>query len=168
MSHLRMFAVLLALLVPVSASAAVPAEASITVEEPMTVYVIRHLQKAVGEDPPLTAEGSAEARRLGWLLERSGIRAIYATPTRRAMETAAPLAERLGIAVTPYDPDDPAALVQAARSAGGSVLVVGHSNTVGNLVGSFGGTSPPLLTEQDYGTLFVVGPGGEVSRVAVR
>lgn len=162
-----MFAAVSALLVPVSASAA-PAETKSAVEQPLTVYVIRHLQKAAGEDPPLTAEGSAEARRLAWFLERSGIRAIYATPTRRAMETAAPLAARLGIAVTPYDPDDPAALVQAARSVGGNVLVVGHSNTVGDLVASFGGRSPPVLTEEDYGTLFVVGAEGGVSQVAVR
>ena len=167
MSRLRMFAAVLALLVPVSAPAA-PAEVKSAVERPMTVYVIRHLQKAAGEDPPLTAEGTAEARRLAWLLERSGIRAIYATPTRRAMETAAPLAERLGLAVTPYDPDAPAALVQAARSVGGNVLVVGHSNTVGSLVENFGGTSPPVLTDEDYGTLFVVQADGDVSQVAVR
>jgi broad specificity phosphatase PhoE len=123
-----------------------------------TVYVVRHLQKAEGIDPPLSAEGAANARLLAERLANSKITAIFATPTQRAMQTGEPLAKALGLHVTSYDPGDPAALIKAVSALSGAVLIVGHSNTVPDIVARFGGTPVPL-GEQDYGTVFVVRPG---------
>jgi broad specificity phosphatase PhoE len=123
-----------------------------------TVYVMRHLQKAQGDDPPLSAAGAENAQILSARLVKSGIRAIFATPTRRAIETGEPLAKGLGIAVTPYDPRDPAALIAAVNAVPGPVLIVGHSNTVPDIVARLGGTPVPL-GEEDYGTIFIVRPG---------
>jgi broad specificity phosphatase PhoE len=75
------------------------------------------MHKAPGDDPPLSELGRGQAEALAELLAGKRIAAIFATKTRRAMETAAPLAKRFGIAVTPYDPGDVAALVKAARAA---------------------------------------------------
>ena len=132
------------------------------------VFVIRHLQKSTGDDPSLTPQGAAAAERLAEMLADDGIVAVFATPTRRAMETAAPLAKRLGLAVTPYDPRNPDVLVTAVAAAPGAVLVVGHSNTVPELVGRFGGTPPEPLSEEDYGTVFVVDGDGGVETLEVR
>jgi broad specificity phosphatase PhoE len=133
-----------------------------------TVFVMRHLEKAEGADPPLSAEGAAHAQALVHMLAKSGIKTIFATPTRRAMETAQPLASKLAIPVRSYDPADPAALVRAVAAIPGAVLVVGHSNTVPDLVARFGGKQPVNLTEQDYGTLFVVTPDdGNVSTIKI-
>ena len=132
------------------------------------VYVIRHLQKGEGADPSLTAEGAANAQRLAALLGAKGIVAIFATPTRRTFETATPLAQALGLQIQPYDPGGPAALAARVAAAGGPVLVVGHSNTVPELVAQFGGAEPAPLSEQDFGTLFEVAPGGAVTTTEVR
>lgn len=132
-----------------------------------TIYVIRHLQKADGENPPLNSEGAAAAIRLATMLEDKRIRAIYATPALRAEETGAPLARRLGIAMTSYDPRDPQALVDAAGAVDGAVLVVGHSNTVPELVERFGGRPVPQLTEDDYGTIFAIDAAGAVRSIKV-
>ena len=77
------------------------------------IYVMRHLQKAEGTDPPLSAEGAANAQLLAGLLAKSGIKAIFATPTKRAMETGDPLAKALKISITSYDPRNPDELVKA-------------------------------------------------------
>lgn len=143
---------LLALLLTLVLAATIPQAA--TAAE--TVFVMRHLQKVDGADPPLSPEGAANAQLLARMLAKSGIRAIFATPTRRAMETAQPLATKLALPVTSYDPADPAGLARKIAAMSGSVLVVGHSNTVPDLVARFGGKQPVSLTDQDYGTLFVV------------
>ncbi len=153
------------ILILMAALAAAAAQPAIAAD---TVYVMRHLQKAEGTDPPLSAEGAANAEALAARLANSGVKAIFATPTARAMQTGEPLAKALGLAVTPYDPRDPAALVKAASRMNGAVLIVGHSNTVPDIVARFGGT-PVALGEQDYGTVFVVKPGiAQVGQIVLK
>ena len=107
----------------------------------------------------LSPAGAAEAQELASLLGGSGtITAIFATQTQRAMDTAAPLAKRLGLAVTPYDPDAPQNLVETVKAMHGAVLIVGHSNTVPDLVIRFGGVPAPVIGDEDYGTIFIVNP----------
>lgn len=133
-----------------------------------SVFVVRHLQKAEGADPSLSAKGAANARHLAAMLKDKGVVAVFATPTRRAMETGQPLAKALGIAVTPYDPSNPAALAAKVAAAGGPVLIVGHSNTVPDLVQLFGGARPARLSEQDFGTIYDVEPSGKVVTAQLR
>ena len=127
------------------------------------VYIIRHLEKAAGADPELTPQGAARAEKLADMLGDKGIKAVFATATRRAQQTAAPLATRLGVPLTSYKPDDVQALVEAVAAAGGPVLVVGHSNTVPDLVAAFGGARPAPIDEGSFGTLFLVGPDSKVT-----
>ena len=127
-------------------------------------YVVRHLQKASGSDPGLTAEGQRCAARLADEMAGSGIRAVYASTTRRARETAAPLAARIGVTPAEYDPRDTPALVTRVRAEPGSVLVVGHSNTVPDIVEALGGARPGDLAEDRYGEVWrVARPGGAVT-----
>ena len=139
------------------AQASADDQAAIAIAHP--VYVMRHLQKASGDDPQLTAEGAANAQLLAGLLSASGIKAVFATATRRAQQTAAPLAAAAGVPVTTYDPRNVDALAGAVAAAAGPSLVVGHSNTVPDLVAAFGGAKPAALSEDQYGTIFVVEPG---------
>lgn len=142
-------------------------ETSSSVPYEKSIFVMRHLQKAQGEDPPLSSEGAAAAERLAIMLADKDIFAIYATPTRRAMETAAPLARKTGIVVREYDPRSPDSLVVSITASQGSALVVGHSNTVPDLVRRLGGYPPPRLTEQDYGTVFIINATGDTHELRV-
>lgn len=73
----------------------------------MRIYVIRHGQ-AVGNaegrflghvDPPLTAEGQAQARRMAAALVDRGITHIQASDLTRAFATAQAVGDRLGLPV---------------------------------------------------------------------
>ena len=129
-------------------------------------YVMRHLEKAEGADPGLSAAGAANAQRLAaWFKGRERPRAIYVSPTRRARETAAPLALRLRLTAKEYNPADTAALVAQVRAEPGSVLVVGHSNTVPDIVAALGGARPAPLADSDYGSVWVVTRDGKTEQI---
>lgn len=76
---------------------------------PMELILIRHalpVRREVLEgaaDPELSEDGLAQARHLADYLGVEPIHAIYASPMRRAVQTAAPLAARLGLQVTIVD-----------------------------------------------------------------
>ena len=143
---------------PALALAALAGCATTPADPAPTFYVMRHLQKAsaTDPDPPLSAEGRANAERVYALVEANPPSAIYASPTRRAMETAAPLAARLGLTTKTYDPRDTPGLAARVQAETGSVLIVGHSNTVPGIVAALGGTRPADLTEEDYGDVWVI------------
>lgn len=130
-----------------------------------SVYVMRHLQKAEGQDPALSAEGARNAERLASRFAEDRPTAIYVSSTRRARETAAPLAARLGLTGKEYDPRDTPGLVARVKAEAGTVLVVGHSNTVPEIVAQLGGARPADLAETDYGDIFRVRRDGTVERL---
>ncbi len=130
-----------------------------------SVYVMRHLQKAEGQDPALSEEGRRNAERLVTRFEKDPPAAIYVSATRRARETGGPLAAQLGLTPKEYDPRDTPALIARARAEMGTVLIVGHSNTVPEIVARLGGARPADLAETDYGDIFRVRRDGTVERL---
>lgn len=150
-----------------TASTMLPPAKSGASSDGKTIFVTRHMQKAEGNDPPLSREGAVSAERLADILADENVSAIFATSTRRAMETAAPLSNRTGMAVTAYDPRDPQLLVTAVAASKGSVLIVGHSNTVHDLIERLGGQPPIQLADDDYGRVFVIDAKGNVREFKV-
>lgn len=130
-----------------------------------TVVLVRHAEKELGtiEDPPLTPEGEQRAQLLARMFGgRDGagrISGIFASDTRRAQRTAAPLADRLGLAVTTIKGDDYETIISKISSEyrGKTVLVVGHSNTVPALVRQLGRVEDVAeIPDAEYGTIYVV------------
>ena len=119
-------------------------------------FVIRHFEKAAGSDPALTAAREANALRLAERLAGERIVAVYSTDTRRTRSTALPTATKNGLTVSLYAPADEAALIERALQQPGSVLIVGHSNTVPSIVGRLSGVAQPAMDESQFGTLFVI------------
>lgn len=68
------------------------------------IYLIRHCQ-AEGQAPeaPLTDKGKADAEKLADALKDKAIEAIYSSPFVRAVQTATPLAKRLGLPIRTDD-----------------------------------------------------------------
>ncbi|MCK9463001.1 MAG: histidine phosphatase family protein [Proteobacteria bacterium] len=126
-----------------------------------TVYVVRHAEKAVSadapEDPPLAEQGTLRTAALAREIDVASLVAVYSTPYARTKGTAAPSAAAAGLEVIEYAPNDVAGLVAKIRSAArGGVLVVGHSNTVPEILEALGVAEPVTLGESDFGDLFVV------------
>jgi broad specificity phosphatase PhoE len=129
---------------------------------PGDFYVMRHLERdSTGADPALNVQGRRNAEALvAWFASRPLPVAIYVSATRRARETAAPLAARLGLTMKEYAPLDLEGLIARAKAEKGPVLIVGHSNTVPDIVARLSGARPPAIPEEEYGDIWrVSGPG---------
>lgn len=136
--------------------------------DPTMIYLVRHGEKeAAGKDPALTAQGQARAQNIATILQKAGIGHIFSSDYARTRQTAQPLAQRSGLAVQTYDAGTPKALVETVKSMNGAVLVVGHSNTLPELVRLFGGTPGADIADNEYDRLYqlIVGANGQVTTV---
>jgi broad specificity phosphatase PhoE len=150
-------ALLAALLVPAVASAQ------------QTIVFVRHAERADGgsgagmaaapADPPLSAAGEARAARLAAMLADAGVKAIIATEFRRTQDTGKPLAARLGIKVDVVPAKDTAGLVARVKGdhASDIILVIGHSNTLPDLIKAFGGPAIKMR-DDEYDAMYVLTP----------
>jgi broad specificity phosphatase PhoE len=144
-----------------AAMAAISLLPALAAAEPSAIYLVRHGEKMAGQDPELTPQGQARANNIAAILHRAGITAIFSTPTNRTRQTAAPLAKRTGLTVQLYDPAAPKALVEKVRGLGGAVVVVGHSNTLPELVRLFGGAPGTDIADDEYDRLYQLLPGAD-------
>jgi broad specificity phosphatase PhoE len=128
------------------------------------VVLARHAEKDLSsiQDPPLSAEGEQRAERLAQMFGRGKgigrIDAIYVSDARRTQQTAAPLAERLGKQVVIVPAADTKGLVSRVmhEHEGDSVLIIGHSNTVPELIHEFGDIDVPPIGDDEYDTIYVL------------
>lgn len=136
---------------------------------PNIVYVTRHAEKAsTPKDPELTAQGAARARTIAAMLRKADIRTIFSTPTKRTQQTAAPLAALAALEVQSYDAAKPAQVVEKIRGQkAGATLLVGHSNTIGELVRLLGGQPGGPVGDDEYDRLYqiVIADDGSVTTV---
>ena len=129
-----------------------------------TVIVIRHAEKeSIEPDPALSEAGQARAmllvRMFGAVQGAGRLDAIYTSPALRNRQTAAPLAARLGLTPIVAPADNPKALAHRALrdNSGKRVMIVGHSNTVPELVAALSGREDiPKLDEHDFSTMYIV------------
>ena len=135
--------------------------------------LVRHAEKATDDprDPALTPVGMARAQRLADTLRDTSLSAVYATAYQRTQQTAAPTAQSHGLAVTTYDAKQPAsefAALLRQRYPDGSVLVVGHSNTVPDIASALCGCPVEAMPDTEYDRTITVRIAADGSAVMER
>jgi broad specificity phosphatase PhoE len=136
--------------------------------EPSAIYLVRHGEKGTGDNPALTSQGRTRAQNLAAMLRKVGIVAVFSTRPLRTMQTAAPLARTAGVNVQEYEGNQPGALVARVKAVNdGAVLVVGHSDTVPELVRQFGGAPGANIAENEFDRVYQLhaGPDGKMVTV---
>ena len=125
-----------------------------------TVILVRHAEKATtpGDDPQLSQEGVARAELLAQMFEHSGLTAIYSSQYIRTRKTDEPLARKLGLQLQIVPAESTKKLVDmiVARHTGGTVLVVGHSNTLPEIIAALGAGKTAEIPDDDYDNLYFV------------
>jgi phosphohistidine phosphatase SixA len=125
---------------------------------PRTIAVVRHAEKLGGPDPALSEAGQARVLRLQLLLDEWEFGQICSSDFNRTRQTAQPFATHSNLELTLYDPGDPHSLVELLKSddSGSPALVVGHSNTVPDLLRALGLANVKDMTDREYDHLFIV------------
>lgn len=138
--------------------------------KPITVFLVRHgeREQEPKQDPPLSKDGVARSQALARLLSNAGIKAIFTSQYTRTKQTAEPLATKLGLTVTPFtlkvNPSNPRQIAAESTAevtnkileqAGQSVLV-GHSNSIPDVIKMLGGDVVPTIDEKKFDDLFIV------------
>lgn len=143
-----------------------------------TVILVRHAEKIadpVQKDPELSEAGRARAAELLRVLGTTPVDAIFTTPYHRTRSTAKPFAEARKL--TPVEiaaagggyAEEVVARIRRDHN-GGTVLVVGHSNTTEQVIRALGIADAPHIEESAYDNLFIVtlAPGAEPRLVSLR
>lgn len=122
------------------------------------IFMVRHAEKATtgGNDPDLSVAGRKRAEALADILKDSQITAVFVTEFKRTQETAAPTARAMHLESTLVPAKDVAGLVAKLRALNGNALVVGHGNTIPDLMKALGITTPIAIPEDDYTEIFLV------------
>lgn len=165
---MRYSMLILLLLAAMFAPAARPNQEAFPVK---TVILVRHAEKmdAPREDPPLTEAGKTRAALLAKMLARAGVKAIYTSQFLRTKETAEPVAKQLGVASTTITlrskQSNPREVSEESikqivdgimNGSADTVLVVGHSNSVPDVIRMLGAQDVPAIDERSFDDLFIV------------
>ncbi len=132
-----------------------------------TVIFVRHAEKAAepADNPGLTETGKRRAAELARQLVDAdvvpglGVDAVFSTPFRRTEETAKPVADALGLTINAYDAADTELFIEelVKEYKGKIILVVGHSNTVPEMIGNMGASKKvPPIAETEYDNIYLV------------
>jgi len=163
MTHRIVKAAVLALVLSTSIAAQAPGRP--------TIFLVRHAERAdisgpMSADPDLSDAGRRRAESLAAMLKDAGVKMIFVTEFKRTQQTAAPLAQQAGLTPATISADRTADLVAKIKSATGpgNILVVGHSNTVPEVIKSLGIDSPVTIGDSDFDNLFIVTQNGSTKR----
>ncbi len=129
-------------------------------QSPGIVIVTRHVEKAgaPADNPGPSNVGQRRAEQLAEMFGESGVDAVFATHYLRSFATATPLAHHLGMPVHVYDAADTDVMLARINKEHrfDTVFVVGHSNTVPDIVRALSGKRVADIDEGRYGDIFLV------------
>jgi len=136
----------------------IPLLLAVAADATPVVFIVRHAEKAAtgGNDPELSVEGQNRAKALARILKDSQITTVFVTEFKRTQETAAPTAKEAQVSSVVVPANDVGSLAAKVRGLNGNALVVGHGNTIPELMKALGIATPIAIPENDYSEIFVV------------
>lgn len=128
-------------------------------------YIVRHAEKASvpagttmsSSNPPLTDAGKKRAEDLKEVLKTKKIGYVFSTNTIRTTATAEPTRAYFGLTTEIYPPVPDDAFINRLKALKKNTLIVGHSNTVDDIVNKLSGIKQLSdLPETEYNHLFII------------
>ncbi len=137
-----------------------------------TIYLIRHADTSASElakqkadalkNTDLSDAGKKRAAHWNDVFGAVHFDAIYSTDYNRTKQTAAPTAKTQNLDLTLYEPKALSVEKLKTGFTGQSILIVGHSNTIPDLVNELIGEKVyPAMAETEFGNLYIITINGD-------
>ena len=140
------------------------------------IVVVRHAEKASDDpkDPGLSEQGKSRANKLAGMLKHADLQAVFTTQYKRTQQTGLPAASQAGLtlqarAATRENSETYAAdLLKEIRRKyrGKTVLIVGHSNTVPEIIQQMAGIDIDPIGESSFDRFYVISLGKKTRLVS--
>jgi broad specificity phosphatase PhoE len=141
------------------------------------IIVVRHAEKSTDDpkDPSLSEQGNARANKLAAVLKDSNLKAVYTTQYKRTQQTGLPSATQAGLQleVRPATKENTKTYTSdllkeiQKKHRGETVLIVGHSNTVPEIVKLLSNVDVTPIGENEFDRLYVITLGKKTRLVSV-
>lgn len=126
------------------------------------IVFVRHAEKESDSgDPALTPAGLQRAISLNRELANCNVRDVRSTDTQRTRQTATPTAQAAGVGVDLYSDSEALCNQLANLTDGRTVLVVGHSNTVPEMLAKLKPGTTATIADNQFDQLFVIVRGAD-------
>jgi len=125
------------------------------------VFLVRHAERADSSaDSTLSEAGEARALRLAGWLNAARITHIYTSELRRTIQTAMPFAAASRLSPQQAPAGNTQALVNQVTALGSHdrALIVGHSNTIPEILRGLGVKAAVTIADSEYDNIFLVVP----------
>jgi len=151
--------------IAIACACSIVASVHLRAADSQVIFVVRHAERAdsgtasgrsMNADPPLSAAGKERAKRLASLLRSAHVAHIFTTEFQRTRQTAAPLAAQLHQDAVTVPADDLNGLMERLLKTSGTTLVVGHSNTVPDIMKRLGVAEQVSIPDSEFDNLFVI------------
>ena len=140
------------------------------------IIVVRHAEKASDDpkDPGLSEQGKIRANKLAEILKHSDLEAVFTTQYKRTQQTGLPAASQAGLALQVRAATRENSKTYAAellkeirkKYRGKTVLIVGHSNTVPEIVKQMTGIDVAPIDESTFDRFYVITLGKKVRLIS--
>lgn len=121
--------------------------------QPEQIFLLRHSEKASGNNPSLTDIGKLRANNIAKQLKSAKPTQLFSTDYNRTQQTIAPLSNALSLKVQSYNPRELVQFAGELKLLNGVAVVVGHSNTTPQLVKLLSGHRVNI-EEDEYDKLY--------------
>lgn len=132
------------------------------------IILVRHAEKAsqTDPDPALSMAGEDRALALARLVRNAGVTHVFVSDKQRTALTAEPVAMQKGL--KPVAVKETKDLITQLKAApkDAVIVVVGHSNTIPEILKGLGVVGDVVIKDDQYGRVFFVGPDNSLVELA--
>ncbi|MCC5464563.1 phosphoglycerate mutase family protein [Pelosinus baikalensis] len=123
----------------------------------ITIMLVRHAEYLTHDtNQPLSQAGHERAKLLARMIGEVGITDIYSSDYLRTIQTAGPLAGKLGLKISNISEPDELVEQVLLKQDGKKIFICGHTNTVPEVIKQLGGAPINPIPDSEFDNMYIL------------